>query len=125
MAAATELYVEISNQPGALGAVSEALGRADINIDGFGVWDDGARLLVGDVDRALEVLRAAGFVCRTHEVLRLDVPDEPGTLAELARELGRAGINIDYAYTVTPRAGGACAFVLAVIDPRAAEKALE
>ena len=124
MAAATEVYAEISNRPGSLGVVSEALGREGINIDGFGVWNDRARLLVADVDRALEVLRAEGFVCGTREVLRLDVPDEPGTLAELARELGRAGINIEHAYTVTPRDDGACAFVLAVIDPRAAEDAL-
>lgn len=124
MAAATEVYVEIANRPGSLGVVSEALGREGINIDGFGVWNDSARLLVGDVDRALEILRSEGFVCGTQEVLRLDVPDQPGTLAELARELGRAGINVDYAYTVTPRHDGACAFVLAVIDPRAAEAAL-
>jgi len=124
MAAATEVYVEIANQPGALGEVSEALGKAGVNIDGFGVWNDRVRLLVGDVERALAVLRAAGFTCGEQQVLRLDVPDEPGTLAELARELGRAGINIDYAYTVTARDDGACAFVLAVVDPRAAEKAL-
>ena len=125
MPAATELCVLIPNEPGTLGAVSEVLGRAGINVDGFGVWEDSARLLVDDVDRALELLRAEGFTCRTNEVLRLDLPDEPGNLSELARELGRAGINIHHAYTVTPRDEGACAFVLAVIDPRAAEKVLE
>ena len=124
MAAATEVYVEIANQPGSLGVVSQALGREGINIDGFGVWNDCARLLVGDADRALEILRSEGFVCGTRQVLRLDVPDQPGTLAELARELGRAGINIEHAYTVTPRDDDACAFVIAVIDPRVAEEAL-
>lgn len=125
MAAATELHVEILDHPGALGAVSELLGREGINIDGFGVWGGQARLLVADVERAVEILRAAGMSCSTTQVLRLDVPNEPGTLAELARELGRAGINIDYAYTVTAQAGGASSFVLSVIDPRKAEKVLE
>ncbi len=124
MAADRELCVEIPDEPGALGAVSEMLGREDINIDGFGVWDGVARLLVGDVDRAVEILRGQGLACHANEVLRLDLPDEPGNLSELARELGLAGINIDHAYTVTPRDGGAAAFVLSVIDPRAAEKAL-
>ncbi len=124
MPAATELCVQIPNEPGTLGAVSEVLGRATINVEGFGVWEDCARLLVDDADQALELLRGEGFTCRTSQVLRLDVPDEPGNLFELARELGRAGINIDHAYTVTARDEGACAFVLAVIDPRAAEKAL-
>ena len=125
MAAAKELCVEIPDQPGALGTVSELLGRVGINIDGFGVWSGNARLLVDDVDRAAEILRGEGFVCRTEEVLRLDLPDEPGNLSELARELGLAGINIDHAYTVTPRAEGAAAFVVAVIDTRAAEEILE
>ncbi len=125
MSAMKELCVEIPDEPGALGIVSEALGRAGINIDGFGVWGGCARLLVDDVDPALKLLREKGFTCRTQQVLRLDLPDEPGNLSEVAQELGRAGINIDHAYTVTPRDDGACTFVLAVIDPRAAEGALE
>ncbi len=124
MAADRELCVEIPDQPGTLGDVSEMLGRHGINIDGFGVWDGIARLLVADVDRAQEILRGRGLACHTNKVLRLDLPDEPGNLSELARELGAAGINIDHAYTVTPRDGGAAAFVLSVIDPRAAEQAL-
>ena len=124
MSVATELCVQIPNEPGTLGELSEVLGRAGINVGGFGVWEDCARLLVDDVDQALELLRGAGFTCRTNRVLCVDLPDEPGNLSELARELGRAGINIDHAYTVTPRAERACTFVLAVIDPRVAEKAL-
>ena len=124
MAAVKELCVQIANEPGALGVVSDALGQAGINIDGFGVWGGCARLLVDDVDPALKILRETGFTCRTQQSLRLDLPDEPGNLSEVVQELGRAGINIDHAYTVTPRADGACTFVLAVIDPRAAEKAL-
>lgn len=125
MASATEIHLEILDQPGNLGAVSELLGREGINIDGFSVWSGKARFLVEDVDRALEILRREGLECTTGEVLRLDVPDEPGTLAELAHELGRAGINIDYAYTVNPRVEGAASFVLSVVDPRQAEEVLE
>ena len=40
MPAATELCVQIPNEPGTLGAVSQVLGRAGINVDGFGVWED-------------------------------------------------------------------------------------
>ena len=124
MPAAKELCVQIPNEPGTLGEVSDVLGRAGINVNGFGVWGDYARLMVDDVDRALELLRGEGFTCSTNRVLLLDLPDEPGNMSELAQELGRAGINIDHAYTVTSHADGACAFVLAVIDPRAVQKAL-
>lgn len=125
MAAARELQVEISDEPGALGTVSTLLGRAGINIEGFGVWLGTARLLVSDVERSLEILREEGFTCTTADVLRLDLPDEPGNLAEVSIELGRAGINVDHAYTVTASTPGAAAFVLSVVDPQAAEEVLE
>ena len=84
MAAVKELCVQIDDEPGALGVVSGALGRAGINIDGFGVWDGCARLLVDDVESAQRVLREEGFACSAQRVLRLDLPDQPGNLADVA-----------------------------------------
>ena len=125
MAAARELRVQHADKPGRLGEISSILGRAGINIDGFGVWEGMARLFVTDVEQAREFLEAQGFACELADVLRLHVPDEPGNLAEIAHALGEAGINIDYAYTLTSTTPGEAAFVLAVIDPEAAEDALE
>ncbi len=125
MAAARELRVQHANEPGRLGEISSILGRAAINIDGFAVWNGVARLFVTDVEQAHQLLEAQGFVCETADVLRLHLPDEPGNLAEVAHALGEAGINIDYAYTLTSTTQDEAAFVLAVIDPDAAEGALE
>ena len=58
-------------------------------------------------------------------VLRLHLPDEPGNLAEVAQALGEAGMNIDYAYTLTSAVPGEAAFVLAVVDPNFAEDLLD
>lgn len=125
MAAARELRVHHADEPGQLGRISSILGDAGINIDGFGVWGGETRLLVSDVDHAVELLSAQGMSCDTADVLRLNVPNEPGNLAEVAQSLGDAGINIDYAYTLTSTVPGETAFVLAVIDPAVAEDALE
>lgn len=125
MAAARELSVHHADEPGMLGAISSVLGESGINIDGFGVWGGVARLFVSDPDRARELLEEAGYTCEQREVLRLHLPDEPGNLAEVAQALGDAGINIDYAYTLTPSQPGAAAFVLAVVDPEEAEEILE
>ena len=125
MAAARELRVHHANSPGQLGRLSLILGDAGINIEGFGVWSGQARLFVTDVDRASRLLIDEGFSCKIVDVLRLHVPDEPGNLAEVAQALGDAGINIDYAYTLTSTVPGEAAFVLAVIDPDAAEDLLE
>ena len=77
------------------------------------------------LDRAMKLLSAKGMPCATADVLRLHVPNEPGNLAEVAQALGDAGINIDYAYTLTSTVPGETAFVLAVIDPDVAEDVLE
>lgn len=125
MAAARELRVHHADAPGQLGRLSLILAAAGINIEGFGVWKGETRLFVTDIDRAMELLAAEGFSCEAADVLRLHVPDEPGNLAEVAQALGDAGINIDYAYTLTATVAGESAFVLAVVDPNAAEDLLE
>ena len=125
MAAARELQVQIANEPGALGMISELLGEHGINIQGFGVWVATAHLLVDEADRAGEILREAGFHLQVVDVLRLVVPDEAGNLAEIARALGEAGMNIDYSYTVSSQTPGAAAFVLAVANTDQAEQLLD
>lgn len=125
MAAARELQVQIANEPGALGRISEILGEHGINIQGFGVWVATAHLLVGEPEKAAELLRAAGFQLQVVDVLELIVPDEPGNLAEIAQALGEAGMNIDYSYTVSTTTPGAAAFVLAVASTDQAEQLLD
>lgn len=125
MAAARELQVQIANEPGALGRISEILGEHGINIQGFGVWVATAHLLVSEPEKAAEILRAVGFQLQVVDVLELIVPDEPGNLAEIAQALGEAGMNIDYSYTVSSTTPGAAAFVLAVANTDQAEQLLD
>jgi len=125
MAAARELQVQIANEPGALGTISEILREHGLNIRGFGVWVATAHLLVDEPDRAAELLRAEGFQLQVVDVLRLVVPDEPGNLAEIAGALGEAGMNIDYSYTVSSPTPGPASFVLAVANTDQAEQLLD
>lgn len=125
MAAARELQVQLANEPGTLGLISEILGRHGMNIDGFGVWVATAHLMVEEPERAHEILRAEGFQVEIVDVLRLVVPNEPGNLADITRALGEAGINIDYAYTVATDMPAAAAFVLAVANTDQAENVLD
>ena len=65
--------------------VREALSRSDV--DAIAAWNDGA---AQDRRRLLEAELAGGELFE----LRASVPNRPGVIAELALELGRAGINI-------------------------------
>jgi len=125
MAAARELMVQIANEPGALATISDLLSAEGVNIMGFGVWVATAHLLVTDSDAAVRILRAEGFQVEVADVLQVVMPDEPGSLSEIAHALGDASINIDYAYTVSTNVPGAASFVLAVADTDQAEQILD
>jgi prephenate dehydrogenase len=98
-----------------LGAVREALVAADG--DAVTAWNDAAG---EDRRRLLEAQLAGGPL---HE-LRVSVPNEPGVVAKLALELGRAGVNIaDMAlYPAPDRSEGVVALWIAGDEP--AERAL-
>ena len=60
-------------------------------------------------------------VADEREVLVVDVDDRPGSLGELARELAKANVNVDLAYTTF----GGVKIVIATDDLDNARAALE
>jgi prephenate dehydrogenase len=102
-----------------LGEFRALLAAADA--DGVTAWNEAAR---ADRQRLLEAQLAGGTV---HE-LRVSVPNEPGVVARLALELGRAGVNInDMAlYPAPNQAEGVVALWIAGDEPaRRAEQLVE
>ncbi|MGH8935513.1 MAG: ACT domain-containing protein [Acidimicrobiia bacterium] len=100
---AMDLTVELQNRPGTLADLGEALGKAQINIDGVaGVATDGTGLfhiLVEDAAAARQALGNAGLkVTDEREVVVVDVEDRPGMLGEVARKIADTGANIDLVY---------------------------
>jgi len=100
-----DLEIRLSNQPGELGRLGDALGRAGVSIEGGGVFADGAgalaHFLFADADAARRALSAAGFDVREDRPVvtqRLDQA-RPGQLGSLTRALGEAGVNIDVMYS--------------------------
>ncbi len=79
------LLTQIDATIGRLGAVREMLEAQDA--DGIRAWNDEAR---DDRRRLLEAQLAGGPVVE----LRVSVPNRPGVVAQVALELGRAGVNI-------------------------------
>ena len=104
---ATDLRIEADNRVGQLATLSEALGRAGVNIEGFcaTVTDGGGVLhvLVEDASAARQALEDAGYaVAAEREAVVLDgVEDRPGYLGESARRLANGNVNIEVAYLAT------------------------
>ena len=128
-----DLKITLENRPGTLADLSEALGKAGINIEGIcgftreikGGEDREfvtyiAHILVEDATAAKNALKMAGIrVEEEQEALILNVRDRPGELAMVSRRLADAGINITVFYTATRTR-----IVLGVSDPKKAHSLL-
>ena len=98
-----DLTIHLEDQPGALAAMGEALGKSIVNIDGIcGVTSEGVgviHILVEDATAARRAVEQAGFeVHAEREVLVVDIIDRPGELGNIARSLANAGVSLDLLY---------------------------
>jgi hypothetical protein len=59
------------------------------------------------------------------QVIELSLPNKPGTLADAARKLARAKVNIDYAYAAGGPGVDSSTVFLKVSDPKKAMAALK
>ena len=85
-------------QAGLMADISDQLGSAGINIEtleAFVVRDwDIVQLTVSDYNRALVVLRDAGYDAITEDAVVINVKDQPGALAKVTRRLYQGGVDI-------------------------------
>ena len=101
----TQLTVFLENRSGRLAEVTDILGREGINIRGFSTTEAAeygiVRLIVAEPERARDLLHGAGFTTHFSHVICVKVPDEPGGLARVLDELAKAGVSIDYLYSIS------------------------
>lgn len=103
---ATDLVIEVENEPGALAKVAAAVGDAGVNISAATCTNAGERaylhILVKHPEAAKHGLATAGVtVTKEREVVVIEASDRPGVLADLARKVAEAGVNIDLVYVAT------------------------
>jgi hypothetical protein len=101
----TQLSVFLANKPGTLAEVCDELAAANINIYGLTISDtvDHAvvRMVVSDTQRALHIFGERGVLAVENDVLMIENSNKPGSLSIIAAKLGKAKINIEYAYLAT------------------------
>ena len=127
MPKAKQITVWVTDRPGVLGDVASTLGEKKVNILAFlahVTGDEGAiRLIVDKPATAKKALTGRGWRVTEEDVAAVTLADKPGTLGAAAAKLGRAGINIQYAYAGNAKGGKVTAY-LAVADIGGAAKAL-
>ena len=118
----TEIYVILENKPSVLGDLCSHLAEYGINIDSIGVFHDTAMIVTSSLNKAVKLLGKLNYVTEQRDVLRVDLENRPGALAELATKLGDEGINIEYCYGTLSRKGNA---VSVILDVSNIDRALE
>ncbi|MCQ5373912.1 MAG: acetolactate synthase [Candidatus Methanomethylicia archaeon] len=95
-----QLSVFLENRPGRLANLLDVLERHNIKVLAMGIAEAGnygiVRLIVDRKGEALEVLRGANMAVNETNVIAISLND----LSSAVRTLGKANINIDYAYTM-------------------------
>jgi hypothetical protein len=103
---AVDLVIDIENTPGALARVAAAISDAGVNIAAATCVGPGERaelhILVPHAEAAKHALAISHVaVTRERQVVVVEVEDRPGVLADLARRVAEAGVNLDLIYVAT------------------------
>jgi hypothetical protein len=120
--------IQLTNHPGDLARVAQALGRRGVNIKALAGLSIGgtamARILPDDIVTARSALEAANIRFTESEVHVVLLENKAGELANVANRLGEAGINLEAIY-ITGIAGDLIELALVSDNPKKAKKILE
>ena len=97
-----QLSVFLENKTGRINEVTKILGKHSINMHAFSMaetTDFGIlRLIVSEVDKAVEILRNADFAVMLTDVVCISMPNVAGSLSEVLENLAQNNIFIEYMY---------------------------
>lgn len=97
-----QISIFAENKKGAFQTITQLLMDHHINILGS-VTNDSTeygtiRMIVSDTEKTMEILKDAGYICRTASIIGVEIPDKVGSLNSILKELLDGNINLDYTY---------------------------
>ena len=97
-----QLSIFLENKTGRINEVARILGDNGINMQAFSMAETAdfglLRLIVPDVDKAVEMLRNASFAVMVTDVLCLNCTNTPGSLSAVLEKLAANNVFIEYMY---------------------------
>ena len=101
-----DLVIDIENTPGSLATVAAAISDAGVNLASATCFGSDGRaelhVLVPHAEAAKHALAISAVgVTREREVVVVEVQDRPGVLADLTRQIAKAGVDLDLVYVAT------------------------
>lgn len=97
-----QLSIFAANQPGTLLEITDALGKAGVDIRAMSIADTMDfgifRLIVNDIEKAKGALSDLGCVVSETPVIAAAISDQPGALNAILKLLSENEINVEYMY---------------------------
>ena len=98
-----QIAVFIENSKGRIRDLTQALANAGIDLLTLSIADTSdfgiLRMITRDNDKAVKVLKEAGFTGDNYDLIGVEVGDTPGGLAKVLAILDQEDINIEYIYS--------------------------
>ena len=97
-----QLSIFLENRTGRINEVAMILAENGINMQAFSMAETAdfglLRLIVPDVDKAVEVLHAASYAVMVTDVLCISCPNVPGSMSAVLEKLAANNVFIEYMY---------------------------
>ena len=115
-----QLTLFLENRPGILADLCAHLYDRGVDVRAMMTLEStetgAVRIVVDRPVVAAEILTEAGVAHTTRECLAVHMPNHPGGLAEVARTLSLAGVNIDYIYGSSAQGASTALGIFGVSD---------
>ena len=124
-----QVSIFTENKRGTFQSITGILQEENINILGS-ITNDSAeygivRMIVSDTEKALRALSANGYLCRSNDILGVEMEDEIGSLNRLLISLSDGNISVDYIYLCFNRDTGKPVLILHTDEIREVEEYLK
>ena len=124
-----QIAVFMENRKGRICELTEILGKNGIDWLTMSVADTSdfgiLRGVTRDNEKAVRVLRDAGFTVSISDLLGVEVNDKPGGLANILKTLDEKNFSVEYLYSFAHAAAGKAVILLKTDNAEAALKALK
>ena len=122
-----QLSIFLENRTGRINEVTKILAENGINMQAFSMAETAdfglLRLIVPDVEKAVEVLHASSFAVMLTDVLCINCQNVPGALSAVLEKLASNDIFIEYMYAFSD--GDSANVIIRPNNIEAAVKVLE
>lgn len=115
-----QISVFLENKAGQLADITGILSDNQVNMRAINIAETAdygvLRLIVDDASRASSILLEQGFILTMTPVVGVAVSDAPGGLSNVLSIISRAGIDVEYMYSVFGQKDGQACMIFRVAD---------